>query len=369
MRLIGRRFALATIATFSISAATLAGEPPDNADVDFSGLTIELIVPYNAGGGSSLHAQVVAMLIRDQLRGRPSIVTRNVGGAGSVRGLNRFAREAKPDGRMIAALGTASYFAYLFGSPLVEYPLDRLIPILSSPSGVIAYGRRDYGLTGDPVRDVLHLQAHAPMHAGDDPASGDLPVMYCYDLLQIHPRAVWGVSRGEARQAFLRNEAQVNHDSLPVWQSDVEPLFRSGELVPLFTLGFRDLSGRIGPDPNWPDVPSCPMLYELVNGKPLEGVEREIYDMLHALRMLVAKSIVLPPETPPAILRSYQQAIERALNRPELLSPAAQRELGGYPQLTGGAALEAHRTALAISPEARDYLLEWLERTWGGRPW
>src|SRR3546814_15021270 len=75
--------------------------------------TIEFIVPYGPGGGSSLHARLIASLLEQELPGGPTIVIRNVEGGGSVRGLNRFAKRAKPDGMTIAALGTSSYFHYM----------------------------------------------------------------------------------------------------------------------------------------------------------------------------------------------------------------------------------------------------------------
>src|SRR3546814_2921675 len=79
-------------------------------EIDFTGRTIEFIVPYGPGGGSSLHARLIASLLEQELPGGPTIVIRNVEGGGSVRGLNRFAKRAKPDGMTIAALGTSSYF-------------------------------------------------------------------------------------------------------------------------------------------------------------------------------------------------------------------------------------------------------------------
>jgi tripartite-type tricarboxylate transporter receptor subunit TctC len=333
-------------------------------DVDFAGETIEMIVPYGPGGGSSLHAQLVARMLEQELPGNPTIRMRNIEGGASVRGLNRFAREAEPDGRMFAALGTASYYSYILGSDTVRYPLPEFIPILASPSGYIAYGRRDAGLTGDPLHDIDQLRQNRPLHAGDDPASADMPVIFCYDLLGIKVKGVWGVSRGEARQAFLRGETQVNHDTVSVWESDLQPMLDDGTMVPLFTMGFRNPDGTIGRDPSWPDVPSCPELYELVHGEPLGGVMREIFDVLYAVRMSVAKTIVLPPGTPDEIVAAYDAAIARMLERPEIDEPSAQLELGGYPQLTGDGAREGHRIASQMSDAARDLLFSWLREEW-----
>src|SRR3546814_6889997 len=119
-------------------------------------------------------------------------------------------------------------------------------------------------------------------------------ILYCYDLLGIDLKAVWGVSSGEARQAFARGESQVNHDSISTWERDLLPMREEGVLVPLFTMGHRDAAGEIGRDPALPDIPSCPELYELVNGHPLSGLQREVYEAIEDVRLSDDKTPDLP---------------------------------------------------------------------------
>ncbi|GGL80824.1 hypothetical protein [Wenxinia marina] len=346
----------------AVFAAALA-LPAAAQDVDFSGQTIEFIVPYGPGGGSSTHARAIAPLLEQELPGNPTIVITNVEGGGSIRGLNQFTQTAEPDGLTIAALGTGSYFAPLLGDPTVEYPLSEFRPILASPYGLVAYGRADAGFTGDSLADVQLLQDNTFVHVGDGPAKADMPVMYCYDLLGVDVRGVWGTSRGESRQAFERGESQVNYDNLAGWESELKPMMDEGLMVPIFTMGYLNEAGELERDPTLPNTPHCMELYEMVHGEPLTGVEREVWDAMFAIRMSTAKTIVLPPGTPDDILATYQAAMERVVNRPEMEDPTLQLELGGYPQAVGEAAIRGHRQASVISDEARAALLQWLADT------
>ena len=68
------------------------------AQVDFSGKTIEWIIPFQQGGGSDTWARFNAPFLSKYLPGRPVVIVRNVPGGGSTKGANRYAATAKPDG-------------------------------------------------------------------------------------------------------------------------------------------------------------------------------------------------------------------------------------------------------------------------------
>lgn len=333
-------------------------------DVDFSGQTIEFTVPYGPGGGSTLHARIIAQLLEQELPGNPTIIIQNVEGGGSVRGLNQFTQRAQPDGLHIAALGTGSYFQYMLENPNVQYPLPDFIPVLTSPYGLIATGRTDYGLTNDPENNLALLLEGRHTYMGDAATGADMPVLYCFDLLGIELNGVFGVPRNEARMALLRGEGNVNYDNMASWPESIEPYVEDGTLVPLFTFGYLTEEGVVERDQTVPDVPTCMELYEMVHGEPLEGVQREVYDAMFAVRMATAKAIVLPPGTPDDIVRTYQEAMERVVARPELDDPVIQVELGGYPQGTGETAIRLHEQAAVMSDEAKEELQRWLREVW-----
>jgi putative tricarboxylic transport membrane protein len=357
------------VAVAIFGAAALVGPAAaQDAPVDFSGKTIELIVPFPDGGGSSTHARLVAPLLAEELPGKPTIVIQNVEGGGSVRGVNLFAERAKPDGLMIASIATGTYYRYILKDPAVNYPLPDFIPFLTSPYGMVSFGRTDFGFSGDPVADVKFLRENPPVLAGSGPADADMPHLYCLDLLGIKVKPVFGLSTAEAAQALERGESQIGYANTASWEGTVKPLVDEGTVKTLFTMGYQQPDGKVTRDPLLPDAPTCLELYEQVNGEPLSGPRLEVYNAMFAIRMIVAKTFVLPPGTPDAIVQTYVEAMKRAIARPEMQTPQAVAALGGYPQSTGAQAIAGHKAGAAMAPEAQAELIRWLKDVYDVQP-
>src|SRR3974390_1407060 len=82
----------------------------------YKGKNIELYIGYSIGGGYDLYARVLARHIGKRIPGKPTIVPKNMEGAGSLRLANWLAKGAPKDG---SVLGT-------FGRGVPFYPLLRL---------------------------------------------------------------------------------------------------------------------------------------------------------------------------------------------------------------------------------------------------
>lgn len=250
---------------------------------DFAPSQVEMIVPYAEGGGSTIHARLLAQPLAQALPGSPTMLVRNVPGAGSVVGINEFSNSANPDGLMIAALGTGTFFQYLLENPAVQYPLPGFRPFLASPFGVIVYGNSQFGFSGDPVEDTRYVIENQPVYCGDGPTAADMPVLVTYSLIGIDILPVFGMSNAEARGGFERGECQINFDNMASWSSGVEPMIEAGEAVPLFTFGFEQ-DGEIIRDPMAPHIPTFLEVYEEIKGEPLTGIEYDVWKMLFDIR-------------------------------------------------------------------------------------
>lgn len=165
----------------SLMAAALlpaAGALPALAqDTSFEGQRITMIVPYKEGGGSTIHARLIAPELAKALPGAPTIVLRNINGGGSVKGINEFHKIAEPDGLTIASIGTGTFFQFLLEDPAVNYPLPEFMPFLTSPFGLIVYARKDQGLGDDPIENVRKLAGMTPVYGGANATSSDLPAL------------------------------------------------------------------------------------------------------------------------------------------------------------------------------------------------
>lgn len=333
-------------------------------DVSFAGKRITMIVPYGPGGGSTVHGQLYAPALEKALPGNPTVLVKNIEGAGSVKGINEFYNTAKPDGLTIASLGTGTFFQYLLKDPAVHYPLPTFRAFLTSPFGLVVYGRKDIGLTGDAVADILYLREHPPVYGGANATSSDLPALFSLGLLGINAHTVFGLSNGEARAGFLRGELNLNYDNMASWAESVKPLIDEGTAVPLFTFGFTE-GGKIVRDPMAPDLPTFLELYEKVNGKPLEGTELKVWMTLYNIRVMGSKMFALPPGTPDDIYDAYVKAVNEALKSPELTSDAAKQVIGEYPQSTGADSQAVLDGAVAMSDDDVVWLRNWLKEHYG----
>lgn len=344
--------ALATGAIFG-SWAAVAQDVPSQ---------IEMIVPYNDGGGQSRYNRVISPALAAELPGNPTMVTRFVPGAGSVVGINEFHARGEPDGSIIGSLASGTFFNYVLGNEAVNYDLPAFRAILGSPFGVIVYGRTDYGLTGEPVADIARLTENPPFYGGDAATAGSLPLLLSFELLGVKVRPVFGMTNGESRAGFERGEFQVNFDNMASYFGAVKPQFDDGSAVPLFTYGY-EVDGEIVRDPMAPEIPTFLEVYEAVHGEELSGIEFDIWKVLFDIRVMAAKMKVLPAGTPDEIVQTYADAMERAVNSDAMQEESAQQVLGPYKQVVGlEAANRLLQNAATMSDEQKDWLRGFLVR-------
>jgi tripartite-type tricarboxylate transporter receptor subunit TctC len=326
----------------------------------FAGERITMIIPYQEGSGSTIHGRLYALALEKTLPGNPTIIIRNIDGAGSVRGINQFHKDAKPDGKMIAAIGTGTFFQYILKDKAVAYPLPEFRPFLTSPFGLLAYARTDKGLTDDPVNNIKRLIANPPVYGGSGATSSDLPALLSYDLLGIKPKFVFGLSNAESRAGFERGEFSLKYDNAASWAEEVKPLVDQGIAKLLFTFGFEQQDGKIVRDPMLPDVPTFLELYERIHGKPLTGVPYDVWKALFNVRVMGSKMLVLPKGTPQNIVNLYARAAADALKTDVVQSPQAKLVLSNYPQSVGAESERIFRQGLNMGAEQRQWLKTWL---------
>src|SRR5215831_17137841 len=81
----------------------------------YKGKTVELYIGYSVGGGYDLYARVLARHIGKHIPGNPTVVPKNMEGAGSLRLANWLYRVAPKDGTAFGTIGRGTGFDPLFG--------------------------------------------------------------------------------------------------------------------------------------------------------------------------------------------------------------------------------------------------------------
>ena len=305
--------------------------------------------------------------LKKHLPGNPAVVIRNMPGGGSIMGSNRFHATAKPDGLTIVGTSSSTLVAQLLAGKKREFDVLKWRHFIVSPQGTVAYATTKTGAKGeDPVADIQGLRKLKLKYGSKQPDAGELRVIFAFELLGMNVETIFGLARGEVRQAMMRGEIELNHDTAETYLVNGEKMHKAGQIVPLFTLGYPKGEAIIR-DPTFPKLMTASELYEKLNGKAPSGPLWQAYKSFVNLGVASSKGFALPPGTPDDIRDTYVAAMRKTLDDPDFKKVSGE-EVGSYPQLYGNDADFAIKQAVDLSPETNKWLLEFLSTKYGFKP-
>src|SRR5690242_11119237 len=114
----------------SIGMAVLASTVPAGAQERSTG-PITLAIGSAAGGGYDQYARLTARYLQRELPGNPTVIARNMTGAGGIVVLNWMYNTAPRDGTAIASTQGSSVFAPLQGMAGAQYDPRRFNWLIS----------------------------------------------------------------------------------------------------------------------------------------------------------------------------------------------------------------------------------------------
>ena len=292
-----RRHVLALSVMSGAAAALTLSASEVRAQADFSGETIEYIIPFKEGGGSDTWARFNAPFLSKYLRGEPTVVVKNEPGGGSTKGANLFAAWAATDGTEVLGTSGSTQFPFLLGDQRVRYNYADWTPVLVTPTGGVAYVSPDLGVGS--AEELGKLEGQELVYGSQGATSLDLVPLLAFDLLGLDVKAVMGMKgRGAGRLAFERGETNIDYQTSSAYLSNVTPLVEEGTAVPLFSWGALDESGNIVRDPTFPDLPSFPEAYAMMKGEEPSGAAWDAWQAFFGAGFAAQKMIVLPNEAP-----------------------------------------------------------------------
>jgi tripartite-type tricarboxylate transporter receptor subunit TctC len=106
--------ALATALPLSIARAQSPAE-------FYKGKTVEFYIGYSVGGGYDLYARTIARHIGKHIPGNPTVVPKNMEGAGSLRLANWLFRVGAKDGSVIGTIGRGTGFDPILGQQGAQF--------------------------------------------------------------------------------------------------------------------------------------------------------------------------------------------------------------------------------------------------------
>ena len=344
-------------------AATALLATPVLAEVDFTGKTIEWVIPFSETGGSAKWANFFAPLLSQELPGKPTVVVKFMPGAGSTKGANWFQEQKYTDGTLLFGSSGSTQFPYLLNDPRVRYDYNDWIPVMATGTGGVAYLNPEDGKKFDGSANGLK---DVDLIFGSQGATGlDLVPLLAWQLLGMKVEPVFGIKgRGDGRLMFERGEATIDYQTSSGYLSGAADLVAAGTAVPMMSWGALDEDGNIVRDPTFPDMPSFKEVCAATDGCETEGVAWDAWKAFFISGYPSQKIAFLPKGTPQEVIDTYVAAFEAVRSRPDF-AQISSNEVGEYPMFVGEGAVKATKEATTVTPEAKAYVIDWLQSAYG----
>lgn len=330
------------------------------AEVSFEGKRVVWVVPSAPGGGTDTMTRFFAPFFEAHLPGKPTIVIQNIPGAGTLPGINYFWQNGKDDGTMILSMTTGGQTNYVFGDKTAKYELGKFKALFGLPQGTFVYGQSSLGLKGPGDVKTLKSLDKVLTFGAQTPTSAELRMLIAWDALGIKTKPVWGLSRGNSRQGFMRNEFDLMYDTTSGWVKSGRKLVEKKQAVPLFTFGVENEQGKIVRDPTEPNLPTFLEVYEQIMGKKFEGPAYKAWHQMFSIAVMNSKAVVMHQTTKPEVYDTYLAAVRRLLEDPKFLK-AKDQWLGDYEMSLGKQAQATLQASADIEPATCAWITNFLK--------
>ena len=346
----------------STALAVIVGLAATAQAADFSGKTIEVIVPFGQGGATFVSAKFLEPYFEKHLPGNPEIDVIDRPGGGSILGANWFEQNAKSDGTTILFTTSSTANPFVLGQEGVEYRLADYRVAYSHPFSAVAYVSPSTGVTSaETIKD-----ASSPLiYGGIAAAASDLPGLLSFEVLDLDVKTVLGFNgRGPVRLAFEQGELNLDYQFTPVYLTQVVPSVEAGTAVPLWTGGAIEDGVLKARDPIAPDLPSVYEVYETMNGEAPSGIEWDAFQGVASVTYAYGLTGYMHPDTPEDVLDAFEQAVA-AINADPEFQEESKKVTNGARLNAGADTEQAIKAALSPSDEVKDYLRNLLSEKYG----
>jgi tripartite-type tricarboxylate transporter receptor subunit TctC len=299
----------------------IAVAPATAADF-YAGKTIELIVGSDSGGGFDIYARTLARHMGSHIPGNPSIIVKNMPGAGSGRAGGYISTMARKDGTSIAAImpGAIADPLLVDGNKALFDPNKvRYIGSASSDSRICATSKASPSQTFDDI-----VKRKTTLGAT---TANDATVDYSY-MLEHTAGALFNIIAGyvgtvDVALAIERGEVE----GICGWGwSSVKaqrPDWARGNVVNIV------LQLGLEPTPELTQM-GVPTIWNYVKNETDKAAVALIVG-----QQLMLRSYIAPPETPPEQLDMLRTAFDQTMQDKDYLADAASQRLTIEP-LSGG---------------------------------
>lgn len=322
-----------------------AGSAAAQDTLSFKDKTATMIVGYAVGGGTDTVGRLVARFFAKHLPGSPQFIVRNMPGADGTIALNYMIKQTKPDGLTVTTGSSTQIDPLNYRKPQAGYDPTTF-------QFVGGMGQKGTGLLirSDALPRLSDAKAQPVImgSVGALPRSGMQITAWGIDLLGWNAKWVVGypgtnelmiaLERGEIDMTSVANTART------------QQLAQSGKFRVFVQPGVM-IGGKTVPVSDFGDAP---VLSDLLQGKVQDPLAQKAFDYWRSINS-IDKWVGMLPDTPPAVVTAYREALIKASADAEFLEVRQK--------ITEDTTPVAHqdielliRTIAATPEEAMDYV-------------
>lgn len=302
-KLLASCVAVATFMALSVSAA--------RAEDFYAGKTLELYIGYSPGGGYDTYARAIAKHLGKHIPGNPTVVPKNMGGAGSLKLTNFMYNVAPKDGTAIATIGRGIPMEPLLGGEGVQFDPLKFNWIGSANNEVSICGA--WHTTGIKTWDDL---MHKELIVGGTGSGADTDTfpLILKNMFGAKLKLISGYPGGsDVLLAMERGE--VGGRCGWSWSSvktKSRDWIKEGKVNILLQMSVA----------KHPDLPNVPLVMDLAKTPEDKAVLKLIFS-----RQVMGRPYLAPPDVPADRVAILRKAFDDTMKDPEFLADATKAKL------------------------------------------
>jgi len=301
-----------TLAATSAAVTAMLATPALAQDAAgfYKGRTVEVVISYGAGGGYDTYGRLAARHIGRHIPGAPTVIVKNMPGAGGLVGANHLYNVAPRDGSVMGEINQNAALGQALGTKGIQYDVRRFTWIGRITSNVEVF----HTWHTAPARTIEDAFKGEVIAGGTGPTSSSVVMPRVLNqLLGTKFRPVSGYKGGkDVTLAMQRGEVHGGVRPWAVLKSNHAD-WLSGKQVHLLVQFALE---------RHPDIADVPTAIDLARTDEARAVLK-----LLASGSAMGRSLMAPPELPAARAAALRAAFDAAMKDPKLIAEAARAKL------------------------------------------
>jgi tripartite-type tricarboxylate transporter receptor subunit TctC len=286
------------------------------------------------GGGYDLYGRLIARYIGKHIPGQPTVIVKNMPGAGHLRMANWLFNAAPRDGTVIATAPQSIAIEQALGTDGIQYDAAKFTYIgRAAPVVEVTYTWHT-----SPTRTLADARKRETIMGGSGKASPTVFYLKALNALAGTRFKIVAGFRGvsETELAVQRGEVEGGTKAWASMKVDNAQWLRDKQVNIILQYALERA----------PDLPNVPMMAELgLDARATAALK------LFAVGNAMGRSIFATPGIPPERAAALRKAFMDTMSDPELVAFTKQRNIDLGPALSGEALAKLVAETLAVSKE------------------